>query len=98
MLKINLKQTIRVLDGDLDTPISLYLKTAGNGEGLLLESAEVDGRWGRYSVVAANFLLCLECKGGKLNLSIRDKRLARLAQLEGMTCDTGGKSVMQDVN
>ena len=47
MMKINLKQTIRVLDGDLDTPISLYLKMAGSGEGLLLESAEVDGRWRR---------------------------------------------------
>ena len=98
MLKINLKQTIRVLDGDLDTPISLYLKTAGNGEGLLLESAEVDGRWGRYSVVAANFLLCLVCKGGKLNLSIRDKRLASLAQLEGMPFDAGVKAVMQALN
>ncbi len=97
-MKINLKQTIRVLDGDLDTPISLYLKMAGSGEGLLLESAEVDGRWGRYSIVAANFLLCLECKDGKLKLSIRDNRLAGLAQFEGLTFDAGVKAVMQALN
>ena len=65
-MNIELKQQIRILDGDLDTPISLYLKLAGNEPGILLESAEVDGRWGRYSVVASKFLLELSCREGNI--------------------------------
>lgn len=41
---VRLRQKIRWLPADTETPISLFLKAAGNGEGILLESAEVDGR------------------------------------------------------
>ena len=93
-MHIKVTQKARILAGDLDTPISLYLKMAKSGEGLLFESAEVDGRWGRYSVVAANFLICLNCVGGKLKLDIRDKRFEGLRQFEGMLFDQGVQSVM----
>ena len=50
---ITLQQRSRRLSADLETPISLFLSLTQNKiPGLLLESAEVDGRWGRYSIIA----------------------------------------------
>lgn len=43
---ITLRQKARVLPADMDTPISLFMGMAGAGDGILLESAAVDGRWG----------------------------------------------------
>ena len=97
-MNIELKQQIRILDGDLDTPISLYLKLAGNEPGILLESAEVDGRWGRYSVVASKFLLELSCCDGLLKIKAHDKRLAGLMQYEDLPFDLGVKAVMQAIS
>ena len=93
-MNIELKQQIRILDGDLDTPISLYLKLAGNEPGILLESAEVDGRWGRYSVVASKFLLELSCREGNIVVKANDERLAGLKRHEVEPFDLGLKKVM----
>lgn len=41
---ITLHQKARVLPADMDTPISLFMGMAGAGDGILLESAAVDGR------------------------------------------------------
>ena len=43
---VSLRQQARWLPADMDTPISLYLGMVGQQDGILLESAEVDGRWG----------------------------------------------------
>ena len=51
---ITLRQKARVLPADMDTPISLFMGMAGAGDGILLESAAVDGRWGRYSILACD--------------------------------------------
>ena len=93
-MTIDLAQTCTVLDSDVETPISLFLRHAGADEGILLESAEVDGRWGRYSVIASHFLLCLTCKGGALGLDIRDKSLDGLAAYEGLPFMRGLREVM----
>lgn len=76
--EIVLRQTGRWLEADVDTPISLFLGMVGSGQGILLESAEVDGRWGRFSVIAFNFLLRLGCRDGRLEVAVRDPRLAPL--------------------
>ncbi len=55
----------------MDTPISLYLGMVGQQDGILLESAEVDGRWGRYSVLACDMALYVRCHEGRLDLRIR---------------------------
>src|SRR5436190_24213448 len=34
---------------DLETPVSVFLKLVGGGEGFLLESVEHAERWGRFS-------------------------------------------------
>ena len=38
-----------LLPGDRETPISLYEKLVGDGQGFLLESAEANRTFGRYS-------------------------------------------------
>ena len=55
---IRLHQSVRWLPADMDTPISLFLGMVRDGYGILLESAEVDGRWGRYSVLACDMRDC----------------------------------------
>lgn len=69
---ITLRQTARLLPADMETPISLFMGMAGTGEGILLESAAVDGRWGRYSILACDMILYVFCKDGMLNLKIKD--------------------------
>lgn len=54
---LTLQQTARWLPADMDTPISLFMGMVGAGNGILLESAEVDGRWGRYSILACDAAL-----------------------------------------
>lgn len=96
-MTILLTQTCDILDSDVETPISLFLRHANAGEGILLESAEVDGRWGRFSVIASDFLFCLSCKNGALSLDIRDAALAGLAELEGQPFMRGLRSLMRAV-
>lgn len=92
-MSVVLKQTGQWLAADIQTPISLFLGLVGSGQGFLLESAEVDGRWGRYSVIGFNFLLRLGCKEGLLEVASRDKRLDFLKKYEGMDYLEGVRAV-----
>jgi anthranilate synthase component 1 len=49
---------------DLETPVSLFLKLVGGGEGFLLESVEHGERWGRYSFVGRDPSLTLMARAG----------------------------------
>src|SRR5688572_17818359 len=51
---------------DLETPVSVFLKLVGNGEGFLLESVEHGERWGRYSFVGRDPSLTLIARGGNV--------------------------------
>lgn len=95
---ITLHQKSRRLSADLETPISLFLSVAGqDSPGILLESAEVDGQWGRYSVIACDFLLAANCRDGKLALSIDDERLLPLASLNGVPFLDGIRQLMKSL-
>ncbi|MFW5932124.1 MAG: anthranilate synthase component I family protein, partial [Desulfohalobiaceae bacterium] len=59
MQEISLTQHSRLYPADTQTPISLYLDLVGEQPGILLESAEVDGRLGRYSLISWDFQLLL---------------------------------------
>jgi anthranilate synthase component 1 len=48
---------------DLETPVSVFLKLVGGGEGFLLESVEHAERWGRYSFVGRDPALTLVARG-----------------------------------
>jgi len=92
---IRLKQSGKWLPADIQTPISLFLGLVGAKQGILLESAEVDGRIGRYSIIAWNYRLRLSCKAGKLEVASRDERLDELKQFDGMDFIQGVRRVMQ---
>ncbi len=96
MSSVKLDQYGRWLPADIQTPISLYLGLVGDRPGILLESAEVDGRLGRFSLIAWDFRLRLFPKEGKLALEIKDERLAPLAKLEGMDFMDGLKEGRED--
>ena len=57
---------------DLETPVSAYLKLAGDGPAFLLESAEPDESVGRYSFVGSNPYLMLAMREGQATLTTRD--------------------------
>lgn len=80
---VTIRQRARRLPADMDTPISLWLGMVGEGEGVLLESAEVDGRWGRYSILGCDMALLVACREGRLALEARDARFAPLRDLDG---------------
>ena len=94
---LRVRQSVRWLPADMDTPISLYLGMAGEGHGILLESAEVDGRWGRYSVLAFDMALYVSCREGKLECLVKDERLAPLAGFNGMPFVEGLRQVMRSL-
>ena len=94
---IAIRQQARWLPADMDTPISLWLGMAGQGEGVLLESAEVDGRWGRYSVLACDMALIVSCRKGRLALDVRDERFARLGDLEGLPFVDGLRALIRRI-
>ena len=54
----------RELLADLETPLSVYAKLAGDGPSFLLESAEHGERWGRYSFVGIDPFLILSSRAG----------------------------------
>ena len=82
-MRISFTQQPTLLDSDLETPVGLFIRLVGELQGILLESAEVDGRWGRYSVIASDFLLSASCHNGLLALHTADARLAPLHSFEG---------------
>lgn len=93
MQTITLRQAGRWMPADVQTPISLFLGLVGDSPGILLESAEVDGRLGRYSLILWDFRLLLSCRGGKLSVSAPDRRLAGLKELDGRPWVEGLKAV-----
>ncbi|MGE4299158.1 MAG: anthranilate synthase component I family protein [Desulfovibrionaceae bacterium] len=94
MKKIVLRQTGKWLPADVQTPISLFLGLVGSKQGILLESAEVDGRLGRYSVLAWNYRMRLSCKDGKLEVACRDERFEPFKELNGMGYIEGLRAAM----
>ncbi|MFP4108832.1 MAG: anthranilate synthase component I family protein, partial [Desulfonatronovibrio sp.] len=81
---IKLKQKATCLPADTQTPVSLYLGFVGKEKGILLESSEVDGRLGRYSLLAWDFRMQLACSDGKLQIKVLDHRLDRIKEFDGM--------------
>ena len=91
---IRLTQYGKWLPADVQTPISLYLGLVGERPGILLESAEVDGRLGRYSLIVWDFRLEIFPREGRLALETADERLAPLASLSGLPFLEGLRAVM----
>ena len=88
-------QQIKVYPTDINTPISLYLKFIGKDKGILLESAEVDGRLGRYSLLAWDFQFYLKCKNGKMETHIKNSSFEFLKRFNGMDYFLALKKIIQ---
>ena len=91
---VTLRQHAAWLPADMDTPISLFRALQG-AHGILLESAEVDGRWVRFSILACDFRLILHCREGRLSLDINDERLAPLSAFNGLPFPDGLRALMR---
>jgi anthranilate synthase component 1 len=94
---IKLQQKGRCLPADTQTPVSLYLDLIGRKQGILLESSEVDGRLGKYSLLAWDFRLRLESVQGKLKVEVNDPRLQSLKEFEGLDFVQGLRRVLQNI-
>jgi len=77
---------------DLETPVSVFLKLVGNGEGFLLESVEHGERWGRYSFVGRDPSLTLIAVGGSVRWLEADPE-AGLA--DGLPDDRGALGALE---
>lgn len=77
-------QHIKALAEDEETPIHLFMKETRNQPGILLESVEVGGRWGRYTLVAKDFLLVVRPVDGALSIMVQDPALRDFELLNGM--------------
>jgi anthranilate synthase component 1 len=95
---IALRQKAVHLESDVATPVSVFLDRIGEkGAGLLLESAEVGGRWGRFSLVCAGVLLRLACREGRLAVETVDPRLEPLARFQEKPFLEGLRGVMNEL-
>ena len=97
-MNIRLEQHYTRLENDVETPISHFIRHIGDEQGILFESAEVDGRWGRFSIIAGDFLLTAACRDGLLALDIRDPRLSPLAALDGLPFVEGARMLMRGLD
>jgi anthranilate synthase component 1 len=57
----------RTVSGDLETPVSAFLKVAGDETAFLLESVEGGERWGRYSFIGLDPFLEMTSYDGKIS-------------------------------
>ncbi|GAU09472.1 anthranilate synthase component I family protein [Desulfoplanes formicivorans] len=95
---INLEQHGQWMQADTQTPVSLYLSLVGTKPGILLESTEVDGRLGRYSLMGWDFQLLLECFNGNLKVTVLDDRLAPLQTFHDTPFLKGIKELTRELN
>lgn len=97
-MTVTLTQHGKWMPADTQTPVSLYLRLVGNKQGILLESSEVEGRLGRYSLIAWDFRLMLSCQDGLLSVVVRDDRLDTLKKFHGQPFLDGLRGILQTLN
>lgn len=85
------------LPADTQTPISLYLTLVRDKQGFLLESTEVDGRLGRYSLIGWDYRLLLSCVDGRLHVQSHDPRLHDLKHFHGQEYTTGLRACLNEL-
>src|SRR3989442_2664390 len=64
----NLVPVFVELPGDLDTPLSAYLRLRPGPYSFLLESVEGGEKWARYSFLATDPMMVLSAKNGRITL------------------------------
>jgi len=72
------------IQGDLDTPLSAFMKIDGPAASFLLESVEGGERWARYSLLGADPRLIVRCKGSRAEI-IRNGQKESISGLDDPT-------------
>lgn len=60
---------LKEIDGDTETPITLFQKLSGQGKAFLLESVEEGHQRGRYSYIGRDPFITISCLGEDISLS-----------------------------
>ncbi len=60
------------MQGDLETPINLFMKLAKQPNSYLLESVEGGEKWARYSYIGRNPIATIQAWGNKVSITDRD--------------------------
>jgi len=98
---MNTKSTVQqygqIYPADTQTPISLYMDLVGSDPGILLESAEVDGRLGRYSLIAWDFRVLLHCNLGILETEVKDPGFEFISSFDGRDFIPGLRELLQEL-
>ncbi|MFM8676485.1 MAG: anthranilate synthase component I, partial [Burkholderiaceae bacterium] len=71
---------MRMLQADLDTPLSLYLKLANQPNSFLLESVVGGERFGRYSIIGLP---------AKIRIEARDRHITVVSEGEPIESSQG---------
>ena len=90
-------QHAAILESDLETPVGMFVRLVEDRQGILLESAETDGRWGRYSIAAKDFILTLSCEDGRLHVAKADEALDPLMAYNGAPFVEGLRALMREI-
>ena len=69
----NLIPIFREVMGDVDTPVSAYLKIATGDHSFLLESVERGGRFARYSFIGSDPGMIFQSHEGKIKITENGK-------------------------
>jgi len=72
----NLIPVYREIAGDMETPVSAFLKIDRGGHAFLLESVEGGEKWGRYSFLGADPKLIFRSRGKEVEI-LEDGRIRR---------------------
>ena len=96
-MQIVFTQDAEILESDLETTVGMFLRLVEDRQGILLESAETDGRWGRYSIAAKDFILTTACVDGCLQISTADEALKPCLKYNGAPFIEGLRGLMQSI-
>jgi anthranilate synthase component 1 len=96
-MPIYLKHHLTELESDQETPVSLFMRLVGDNPGILLESVDVDGRWGRYSIIATHFVCTIACRQGRVVFNAVDEALKDLHVYNGQDYIEGLRQIMQEL-
>jgi anthranilate synthase component I len=64
--EFNLLTVYKIVNADLETPVSAFMKLARPEYSFLLESAEGGERWGRYSFIGCEPMEVIGCQAGRM--------------------------------
>lgn len=96
-MPVTFTQHSETLESDLETPVGMFMRLVGDRQGILFESAETDGRWGRYSVAAMDFILAASCVDGRLRVHVADDALGSLSQESETPFVEGVRALMRNI-